>query len=451
MCRGHLGRCVCELKGSDRLILQEQERRWIPWALGAVLMAIVISHLVPWLNSEWTVRKINGQQKVLWQILQYERLVGQFDESVRGLMLAPGRPELVERKAEVVAQLRHQLEELVESGPSEGEFAPVLVSLADHLTKKLLPEATQVEILAKSPGDWALQRFRSEYAGVRLDHLKRVSQLLEQTRSMATEAFGYGQRRLVLSAGICCLVWSLVLTVMVAQGRFQGSHGPGIHTTAHTMHGPAITHAPSAHHTEPAAHENTHEHAHPTAAPVPVEAHVEHVSAEPVAVTPAASVSAATEAPAAVLTPATPPVETAPTPVASTPAPTPVAASVPTPVPTPVAPAPTLTPTPTPVAAAATVALGGGVSQDDISALLQTVQGGDAPAAVVEAPKPAEASAPTPTPPPAAPPVVEPVAKPTPAAPAPAAASSEPPRTIRASEIAPAPGGAPAGPIDLSF
>lgn len=426
------------------MILQEQERRWIPWALGAVLLAIVVSHLVPWLNSEWTVRKINAQQKVLWQILQYERLVGQFDESVRGLMLAPGREELVERKAEVVSQLRHQLEDLVESGPSEGEFAPILVSLADHLTRKLLPEAAQVEILAKSPGDWALQRFRSEYAGVRLEHLKRVSQLLEQTRSMATEAFGYGQRRLVMSAGLCFIVWSLVLAGMVAQGRFQGSHGPGIHTTAHATQSPAISHAPAVSHTEHAAH--GHEEAHPTADPVPVEAPAEHGSAETVAATPAAAVavSAASEVPAVVLTPASPAAAAAPAQVTPTPTPTPIAASVTTPAPTPVAPAPaaTPTPTPTPVAAAATVALGGGVSQDDISALLQTVQGGDAPAPAVEVPKPAEAAAPTPTPTP----VPEPVAKP-----APAAAAPEPPRTIRASEIAPAPGGAPAGPIDLSF
>ncbi len=413
-------------------MLQEQERRWVPLALAAVFAAILVSHVLPWLDSHRISQRLLTQQRVLGQLLQYERLLGQFDENLRGVMMAPERPELAVKKKEIIAEMRRQLERLVETGPSEGEFVPVLVSLAAHFKKQILPEAAQVEIQAKAPGDWALQRFRSDYADVRSEHLKQVAELTNQARALAEDAFALGRRRLVLSAGVCLLSWSLVLAVLVGQGRLRARLASAM---AHPVVGPPSrdTHdshasplAPELHIHEAVVATSDSEH-------VPVVASVasSHAPAQDLVVETAAAEVPVPPPPAVVV------------PLQSAAIPTPTPALMPTARVEVAEAAPVTTPVVPPVLVAAPAVV---TSQDDIAALLASAAvGSEAPAAAITSPAPVDTASPT-----------EAVLTPRTATAAAAPASEpavpvEPPRTIRAATIAPNSGAVPAGPLDLSF
>ena len=117
--------------------------------------------------------------------------------------------------------MQEHLSVLAEKAPINGPIPKELIGLATHFRIKLIPQADQVEKHASAPGPFAMDRLRTEYAEVRLQHAEKVGRLLELTRGLATEALSAGQHRLLFSAGLMLLLWSGALAWLTGRARLQ--------------------------------------------------------------------------------------------------------------------------------------------------------------------------------------------------------------------------------------
>lgn len=194
---------------------QERQEHWVPWALFIGVFAILLAHGVPWLQMPITARSFRAQQHFLEKLVDYERSLTLFDDTLRAKVLDPDRRDLEDRKRGITHQIRGQLEALVEAAPSEGKIVPALLDLASHWKGKVLPESAAVEAQARAPGEWASLTFRVDYARARSGHAQRIREIADQAKLMAEGAFESGQRQLFLSAGVCLLLWSSTLTGLV--------------------------------------------------------------------------------------------------------------------------------------------------------------------------------------------------------------------------------------------
>ena len=193
---------------------------WLyPTAMGLALVLGLYAHVIPWLAQSSTSRSLAVQQTLFSEIRDYERLVSALDESTRAVMLSPERGELREKKTRVIGELKRQLQSLVEAAPSDGEIPSMVVDLADHLRKELVPQSQQVERFARAPGDWALTRFRTDYAEARSHHIERLERITNTSRALVENQFEQGQRRVLLSAGVLLLLWAFGVGVLAAQAR----------------------------------------------------------------------------------------------------------------------------------------------------------------------------------------------------------------------------------------
>ena len=174
-----------------------------------------------WFNSARLAGMIKTQQELYVELTEYQELLSDLDEVTRAIMLAPDRAELRRRKVDTVEALQHQLGFLAEKAPIVGPVRKTLIGLATHFRKKLIPEADQVQKHAAAPGPFAMDRFRNEYAEVRLQHAERVGELLEMTRNLAGDAVSSAQHRLLLSAGLFLLLWSGSMAWLVGKARLR--------------------------------------------------------------------------------------------------------------------------------------------------------------------------------------------------------------------------------------
>ena len=364
---------------------QEGKERWIPWALVVGVVAILAAHVVPWMQLPITARTLRVQQNFLESLMQYERLLTLFDDNLRAQVFASDRPELRERKQDIIRQVREQLETLVEAAPSDGPIVPALLELASHWKGKVIPESKFVETQARAPGDWGSLRFRYEYGHIRGDHAQRIHEISSEARKLTDGAFNSAQQQIFISAGVCLLLWSTTLTGLVIRehrrARLRSAHQAKEsreHPDAHHTADPHSAHTDEAHEsvTAIATHEaDAHSEVHAAAASV-------HTEAMAPAETPVTHVRAEASVAASAIMPAVPAVATIPTPApmreasAAGPTLTETASPTPTPplTPPPVAATPTavlVTPAATPAPQVAEAASSGGdMSTDDIAALL---------------------------------------------------------------------------------
>lgn len=356
---------------------------WLPWVLGLALFTIVGSHLVAWVNSLVVSQALRTQQRLLSDLVQYQSLLSDLDESLRAVMLAPERADLKRQKADAILALQEHLGALAEEAPISGPIPKDLISLATHFRKKLVPQADLVQKHAAAPGPWAMERFRKDYAEVRFHHAEQVQALIEATRGLGEASVSTGLRRLMVSAGILILLWSGFLTWLVLRVRLRGVAGlPEALTETDMEPAPAANHhaAPSAEHStehppEGAVHPAGNPARATVSAAVPVAAAVrvsEAVSAPPSS---PASPGPAPVAPTVDLT--TPPARPADPPPTSAPPP---------------APGPAVSAVGTPAPANGTDAGGGELGQSEIADLLRQTETAD-PTAVAAAPSAVAAGA----------------------------------------------------------
>lgn len=397
---------------------------WLPWVLGLALFTIVGSHLVAWVNSLVVSQTLRTQQRLLSDLVQYQSLLSDLDESLRAVMLAPERADLKRQKADAILALQEHLGALAEEAPISGPIPKDLISLATHFRKKLVPQADLVQKHAAAPGPWAMERFRKDYAEVRFHHAEQVQALIEATRGLGEDSVSAGLHRLMLSAGILILLWSAFLMWLVLRVRVRGVAGlpavlietdPGPAPEASHPTAPALEHSP-AHVTETAIHpagnhgETAVSAAAPVAAAVPI--------SEPTSSPPAHAAGQAPAAAAPEVDPTTPPVRPTEPPATAAPA----AATSPV--------------------ASLPDAGGGELGQSEIADLLRQTGTPDTGTNAATPPPVATGTAAAT----AAPPVNRPSVVP----PAPAKEAHEPAAPTPAPTSQPAPTVLPAGPVDLS-
>lgn len=389
---------------------------WV--SLGLAGFFGLAAHVFPILDQKLTAKSLRVQQRLFVEILEYERLVGALDEATRGVMLAPGRPDLRERKQEVIKALQGQLSRMVDAAPSGGQIPAGIIDLASHFRKTLVVEADQVERFAQSPGDWALRRFRADYAEVRAEHLARVKHIADQSRALVEQRFESGSRR-VMWSGVACLGILGVLSFgfqRLSQRVPDDSSHPAPEAPPVRAHHPSHASPPAEHHGHvTAVDESPHEagavddpaHHAPAETPVAVAVHEVHAASEDSHPVP---VAVPVPTPVASAAPPSPPAPTVPAPAPATlaavisqpqvsvpPPPSIPQPEPPEPSPVPEVPAPVVSPASAASAPEAVAAESATVDQDSVASLLASLGGGEsAPELEAIAPAdPAPADAPS--------------------------------------------------------
>ena len=191
--------------------------------LGFALLVIVVAHAVSWSNGPIVLAQIRTQQKLLVDLVNYQRLLSSLDESARAVVISPERAEFRERKLRAIQDLRDQLDQLATDAPLQGKIPLDLIQLATHFRKEIVAKAQEVDRYAMAPGDWGIERFRKKYGVARADHELKIQSLMEETRQIAESAVRASQSRLTLSAGLLILLWAGVLTFFSLRARMAGA------------------------------------------------------------------------------------------------------------------------------------------------------------------------------------------------------------------------------------
>ncbi len=189
--------------------------------LGFALLVIGVAHAVSWSNGPIVLAQIRTQQKLLVDLVNYQRLLSSLDESARAVVISPERAEFRERKLRAIQDLRDQLDQLAADAPIQGKIPLDLIQLATHFQKEIVAKAQEVDRYAMAPGDWGIERFRKKYGVARADHELKIQSLMEETRQIAESAVRASQSRLTLSAGLLILLWAGVLTFFSLRARMD--------------------------------------------------------------------------------------------------------------------------------------------------------------------------------------------------------------------------------------